>query len=168
MRQPYIWLFIKFKAGHIEENKLKETIDRLPVINFFTLYPALVETYLYDKAIYDVYFSQSVIIGAAVLCAIAFINYKFKKRFILNITRILGILVFLYLIFISSNMPERNYMFITLCTVFSFLFYACDFAAYYSETDINALKIFKGAFISELIYSIAVCSFIYITWPINL
>ena len=93
-------------------------------------------------------------LNAAVLGITAAVCFKFKKQAVLNGARLIGILLFI----ISASLPFFKSDTIFICLLYSFLFYAADYAAYMGGYTIPTEKIIFRAFVNDILVSVLFCT----------
>ena len=93
-------------------------------------------------------------LNAAVLGITAAVCFKFKKQAVLNGARLIGILIFI----ISASLPFFKSDTIFICLLYSFLFYATDYAAYMGGYPIPTEKIIFRAFVNDIVVSVLFCT----------
>ena len=145
----HIKYFILYKKNRIEEKEIKE---KLAFSNVFFVSLMVMALYFEEKIQITSY--PFIILNAAVLGITAAVCFKFKKQAVLNGARLIGILLFI----ISASLPFFKSDTIFICLLYSFLFYATDYAAYMGGYPIPTEKIIFRAFVNDIVVSVLFCT----------
>ena len=140
--------FISYKKGRKDSKKI---MFHLPVTH-------IVYTLLLVAALYIIKVKITsyplIALNAAVLGITAAVCFKFKKQAVLNGARLIGILLFI----ISASLPFYKSDTIFICLLYSFLFYATDYAAYMGGYPMPTEKIIFRAFVNDIVVSVMFCT----------
>lgn len=139
--------FISYKKGRKDSKKI---MFHLPITHI--VYTLLLVPTLYIVEV-KIIFYPFIILNAAVLGITAAVCFKFKKQAVLNGARLIGILIFI----ISASLPFFKSDIIFICLLYSFLFYATDYAAYMGGYTIPTEKIIFRAFVNDIVVSVLFC-----------
>ena len=139
--------FISYKKGRKDSKKI---MFHLPITHI--VYTLLLVPTLYIVEV-KIIFYPFIILNAAVLGITAPVCFKFKKQAVLNGARLIGILIFI----ISASLPFFKSDIIFICLLYSFLFYATDYAAYMGGYTIPTEKIIFRAFVNDIVVSVLFC-----------
>ncbi len=139
--------FISYKKGRKDSKKIMFHLPITHIVYTLLLVPTL---YIVEVKIISYPF---IILNAAVLGITAAVCFKFKKQAVLNGARLIGILLFI----ISASLPFYKSDIIFICLLYSFLFYATDYAAYMGGYPIPTEKIIFRAFVNNIVVSVLFC-----------
>ena len=140
--------FISYKKGRKDSKKIMFHLPITHIVYTLLLVPTL---YIVEVKIISYPF---IILNAAVLGIIAAVCFKFKKQAVLNVARLIGILIFI----ISASLPFFKSDTIFICLLYSFLFYATDYATYMGGYPIPTEKIIFRAFVNDIVVSVLFCT----------
>lgn len=139
--------FISYKKGRKDSKKI---MFHLPITHIVYTLLLVLTLYIVEVKIISYPF---IILNAAVLGIAAAVCFKFKKQAVLNGARLIGILLFI----ISASLPFYKSDTIFICLLYSFLFYATDYAAYMGGYPIPTEKIIFRAFVNDIVVSMLFC-----------
>lgn len=140
--------FISYKKGRKDIKKIMFHLPITHIVYTLLLVPTL---YIVEVKIISYPF---IALNAAVLGIIAAVCFKFKKQAVLNVARLIGILIFI----ISASLPFFKSDTIFICLLYSFLFYATDYATYMGGYPIPTEKIIFRAFVNDIVVSVLFCT----------
>lgn len=140
--------FISYKKGRKDSKKIIFHLPITHIVYTLLLVPTL---YIVEVKIISYPF---IALNAAVLGITAAVCFKFKKQAVLNGARLIGILLFI----ISASLPFYKSDTIFICLLYSFLFYAADYAAYMGGYPISTEKIIFRAFVNDIVFSVMFCT----------
>lgn len=140
--------FISYKKGRKDSKKIMFHLPITHIVYTLLLVPTL---YIVEVKIISYPF---IALNAAVLGIIAAVCFKFKKQAVLNVARLIGILIFI----ISASLPFFKSDTIFICLLYSFLFYATDYATYMGGYPIPTEKIIFRAFVNDIVVSVLFCT----------